>query len=665
MEVKTNCEQYAAYKEKQESLAKMIEGSGALISELEMKQYAKNLDALGAKVHNDSFKIQIVGSFKNGKSTFINSFLGEDILPAYTLPCTAVINEVKWGAEKKAILHFKHPLPEQLPESIPEKAIAHMNAHKGNPIPPMDIPYDEIEDYAVIPYGEDPKEMLLESPYSKIELFWPLPLLENGIEIIDSPGLNEHATRTKVTMDYLSQADAILFVLNASQLCSMEEMRFIENNLKEQGFTDPFFVVNRFDTVPEREKPRMKSFAHQKLAGFSSNEIYYVSALQALDGKLEGDTEKYEKSGMKEFEQRLSEFLTKEKGRAKLSQPARELKKIINDEALFKVIPARRNMLACSLDDVKNRYEKAKPKIKILEAKKEQIVTKLENRIELSRSTFRREVASNSEALCQLVPQWVEEAQVTASLGMVPSKEKVKAYVNELIPIVSAKIETHQTKWAAETFSPILSEKMTEIMNSIEFDLQDFYSNMDSINSTVMGIESNEESNAVWERIASMSGELTIAELSVDKVVSRQIIKTLAISFGGGFLLSLFSLLNPITLVAAIAGAILMGSGGKEKKIKTEISNKIVDHIRTTAEEQADKISESILAKLREQAGHITDALDGEINESQNQIDNIIKELEDGQANVDKKTAELEQNENTLKAISSELDTFIFKLMEN
>ena len=35
--------------------------------------------------------------------------------------------------------------------------------------------------------------------------------IENGVEIIDSPGLNEHATRTKVTMDYLSKADAILF----------------------------------------------------------------------------------------------------------------------------------------------------------------------------------------------------------------------------------------------------------------------------------------------------------------------------------------------------------------------------------------------------------------------------------------------------------------------
>ncbi len=72
----------------------------------------------------------------------------------------------------------------------------------------MSIPYDKIEDYVVIPMGKNPKDMLLESPYERVELFWPLELLKNGIEIIDSPGLNEHATRTKVTMDFISRADA-------------------------------------------------------------------------------------------------------------------------------------------------------------------------------------------------------------------------------------------------------------------------------------------------------------------------------------------------------------------------------------------------------------------------------------------------------------------------
>ena len=101
-------------------------------------------------------------------------------------------------------------------------------------IPPIEISYDEIEKYAVISIGHGKEELEYESPYEKIEVFWPLPILKNGVEIIDSPGLNECATRTRVTMNYISKADAILFVLDATRILSADEMRVIEHTLKEQ-----------------------------------------------------------------------------------------------------------------------------------------------------------------------------------------------------------------------------------------------------------------------------------------------------------------------------------------------------------------------------------------------------------------------------------------------
>ena len=156
-----------------------------------------------------------------------------------------------------------------------------MEKHSNSNVPPLVIDYNEIEDYVVIPMGEDPKEMLMESPYEKVELFWPLEMLKQGVEIIDSPGLNESETRAKVTMDYLTKADAILFVLAADRLCSQDEMYFIENNLHAFGFTDPFFVVNRFDLINDREKERVKKFAELKLSQYSTNPIYYISAFNA------------------------------------------------------------------------------------------------------------------------------------------------------------------------------------------------------------------------------------------------------------------------------------------------------------------------------------------------------------------------------------------------
>ena len=177
------------FRVQKEHLGDMLSQTSDVISELNLPKDGENLDKLSKKVNNDTFKIQVIGTFKNGKSTFINSLLGEEVLPAYALPCTAVINEVKYGEKKEAVLYFRNPLPDNLPASISPKALSHMEKYGKIDVPPLHINYSELEDYVVIPMGEDPKEMLLESPYEKVELFWPLEMLKEGVEISDSAGL--------------------------------------------------------------------------------------------------------------------------------------------------------------------------------------------------------------------------------------------------------------------------------------------------------------------------------------------------------------------------------------------------------------------------------------------------------------------------------------------
>ena len=252
-------ENFKEFQKNQQELAQILRDASKVTHELNMSK-EKELDELSTKVQNDTFKIMVTGTFKNGKSTFINALLGEELLPAYALPCTAVINEVKYGTEKKAILYFRNPLPDPLPEKLAEKAVCHMEKYKGRPIPPLKIPYDEIEDYVVIPMGADEKQMKLQSPYEKVELFYPLSLLENGVEIIDSPGLNEDETRTRVTMDYLAKVDAILYVLNANAICAGDEMKFVEKDLKGNNF-DSVFFINTF--------PICRTIEHRQIGGNS------------------------------------------------------------------------------------------------------------------------------------------------------------------------------------------------------------------------------------------------------------------------------------------------------------------------------------------------------------------------------------------------------------
>lgn len=673
MEVRTNCNQYAEYKEKQTELAKMMDEAASFVADLNMQQQSKILESLSAKVHNETFKIQVVGTFKNGKSTFINSFLGEDVLPAYSLPCTAIINEVKWGAEKKAVIHFRNPLPEKMPASIPSLSVSHMEKYGYKNVPPLEIPYDAIYDYAVIPFGADPTEMMLESPYAKIELFWPLPLLENGIEIIDSPGLNEHATRTKVTMEYLSKADAILFVLNAQALCSQEEMRFIENNLKTQGFNDPFFVVNRFDIIAEREREMMKRFAEQKLKGYSTNEIFYVSGLQSLEAKLEGDAEKYEKSGMKAFEEKLSAFLTREKGKAKLSQPSRELKRIINDEALFKVIPNLRSLLESSLDAVREQYDKIRPKLESLKLRRAELYNKILYKIEQCKPELKSALSRNYMSLINSVPAWIDEAKTTVKISFVPKKQEIEAVFNEISGIVLGKIEEQQLAWKTSVFEPFVAEKVNDIFGAIDADINEFYKALDAINIDMTGKGVDVKTKTAGERFGAALSCLVLLNpgAAIEGGVSgfsKDMVKSIAINFGAMALLDAVAMLNPITGIIMLAANVVFTGLKSESKAISQAKDKLRDEFINQLSEKSESGIEAAMGDIDTSfvamANQIVSTIDAEISDTEAQITGIIEEMEKGKENIRQRTLVIDQSEARAKEVSQRLDSLIFSLMD-
>ena len=463
------------YKKNQQELAEILSGASDVTCELNMSK-EKELSLLSQRVRNDTFKIMVTGTFKNGKSTFINALLGEEILPAYALPCTAVINEVKYGEEKRAILYFRDPLPDPLPEKLAERAVRHMEQYKGKKIPPLEIPYDEIEDYVVIPVGADEKQLKLQSPYEKVELFYPLELLKNGVEIIDSPGLNEDETRTRVTREYLAKVDAILYVLNANAICAGDEMKFVANDLRANNFESVFFVVNRFDQIRPREQPQIRQYAELKLSEiYPQPEVFCLSALNALDGRMEKDEELVEKSGMRPLEKRLTEFLTKEKGKAKLASPAKQVRQILSREALEVVLPKERTLLEESLDGLKKKYESIQPRLTLLSREKEQKEAEMETKIERNSRKFERLAKRQINDMINAVPAWIDEFTPATSIGAVPTKKKTEQVVTEISDYLKEKVAEAQREWQQEVLLPEIEEAANTIFSAAEKEISEIF----------------------------------------------------------------------------------------------------------------------------------------------------------------------------------------------
>lgn len=103
----TTHRQYLDYQAAAAQVNESMAYLGRVCGDLGLREYAEALQALRSRMEGQTFSVGVVGEFKRGKSTVINSLLGEDLLPADILPATAVPTYIRWDTQPKAVVHFK------------------------------------------------------------------------------------------------------------------------------------------------------------------------------------------------------------------------------------------------------------------------------------------------------------------------------------------------------------------------------------------------------------------------------------------------------------------------------------------------------------------------------------------------------------------------------
>ena len=433
------------------------------------------LKSLSESVRSDSFKVLVIGEFKRGKSTFINSLLGKEILPAYAKPCTAIINEVKWGEEPRALLHY-------------------VKGENGVSQPPQEIPVDSLEKHVVIPDGVDEREAIHNSSFDKVELFWPLEICKNGVEIIDSPGLNEHDIRQKITIDYLSSVDAVLFVLACDVLASQSELSVIDN-IREKGHEDIFFICNRINLIRDREKDSIKQHAFLKLSSRTrrgKERIFFINAVGALDGRLDGDDREVENSGVPLLEKELEKFLTVDRGRVKLLRPATELKTSIQEAR--RIIPERRSMYSQSVQELEEKFENAQQPLLRLEAKRQQINLQFRNFCDDTKLLVQDRARLFYGDVSEKISNWVKNYKIEDKVVLIGGegiKTEVKKSVEEIVSYLTSNIEAELLTWHNEELQPFVTERFMSYKERLDSEAKDFIDKIDELRLQISGIDSS------------------------------------------------------------------------------------------------------------------------------------------------------------------------------
>lgn len=238
----------------------------------------KSIQEQAEKIESEVFNLMVLGEAKSGKSTFINAFLGDEVVPMDVRQCTSAIIEINRGPkftltahkagggklfleEKEKINNFlrQNAAISNKYRNIPVTSINNelLIGKGGRPIPPLAMKQffenhakDNISNLDQNVYEQQIREYVNETLprwgelITKIEITYPLSENMQGITIIDSPGVGAGGNVGKIAEDYINKASAIIFVksLNGQALESSSFMNFMRTNCPKRQ-KDTLFLV--------------------------------------------------------------------------------------------------------------------------------------------------------------------------------------------------------------------------------------------------------------------------------------------------------------------------------------------------------------------------------------------------------------------------------------
>jgi Dynamin family len=283
------------YQHRRLDLADMIRAMLHILrgyADAEREQEARQLlERLAA----DRFQLAVAGQFSRGKTTLLNALLGAAYLPMGALPMTSVVTTVRYGSRPRATVRRRgSPLPVEAPLAEVARFVAQASAERA------------------------------ELQVSSVEVEVPAEILRLGFEFADTPGIGSAIeVNTAATARFLPQADAVIVVTGFDSPLTQAETDFLTRVGEHAGKL--FVVINKRDLIAERDAAEVTGYVRQWLRDHlhrGEPQVFGLSALEALEGSIQGDHERMAASGVLALRGALADFFTTGKARTYLHNVA-------------------------------------------------------------------------------------------------------------------------------------------------------------------------------------------------------------------------------------------------------------------------------------------------------------------------------------------------------
>ncbi len=356
---------------------------------IEVPLLNEKLDAMLLRLQNQRFSIGITGVMNAGKSTMLNALLGQEVLGTSVVPETANLTLIKYAKEPYAVVNFWNAKEwhkiEEGAKSLKslEAFVAESKAHFGAQFSTWITPQGESQTIAVNDLAlytsakhSDKKCNLVKS----VELYTDLKFVQDGVQIVDTPGLDDPVVqREEITLEYLSECDLMIHLMNAAQAATQKDVDFIIDALLYRHVAQLLIVITRIDAIKEKELEEVIAYTKRSIEdrlkeqnkGAKLDEVIAKIVFIPIAGKLAlmhklGQSDEaialgydMEKTGLPLVEAYLEEVLfgeNSQKANLIITANCNEIESIVEES--LSIFEQEMHLLSISQEEIEQAYAK-------------------------------------------------------------------------------------------------------------------------------------------------------------------------------------------------------------------------------------------------------------------------------------------------------------------
>ena len=294
--------------------------------------------ALRQRLASDRLVLAFVAEFSRGKSELINALFfadtGRRVLPATPGRTTMCPVELAWDSQQPpglSLLPIATRRGGQTIAALRDQPEAWV--HQPLPVDDADALADALQAVvraAWVPVAdaralgfwsdEHPEDNPPRDVHDQVEvpawrhalINWPHPLLQRGLVVLDTPGLNAIGAEAELTLALLPSAHAAVFLLAADTGVTKSDLAVWRDHLGDRGMAR-FVVLNKIDALEDpllsaaQVAAQVQAQCDETAAtlGVDAQQVFALSARRALAARLAGDDAALAASRLPALEQAL------------------------------------------------------------------------------------------------------------------------------------------------------------------------------------------------------------------------------------------------------------------------------------------------------------------------------------------------------------------------